>query len=140
MNSFLLSFVFLLSGFRAAIAQDSNDIRTLLYNQQVAWNEGKIEEFMNYYWRSDSLWFMTKGGVTNGWKNTLERYKRSYPNKESMGKLTFDIIRVDVFTPDAALVAGKWLVDSVSKSAQGHFNLLLRKKNGQWVIVLDHTS
>jgi uncharacterized protein (TIGR02246 family) len=140
MNSFLLSFVFLLSGFRAVIAQDTDDIRTLLYSQQDAWNAGNIEEFMNYYWRSDSLWFMTKDGVTNGWKNTLERYKRSYPNKESMGKLRFDLLRIELLAPDAALVAGKWLVDSVSKSAQGHFNLLLRKKNGHWVIVLDHTS
>lgn len=140
MKSFFLSLVFLLLGFQLIIAQDADAIRSLLHKQQDAWNAGDIEGFMEYYWKSDSLCFMTKNGVTNGWQNTLERYKRGYPDKQSMGKLTFDLIRIDLLAPDAALVAGKWLVDSATKSAEGHFNLLLRKKNGQWLIVLDHTS
>ncbi len=140
MKSFFLSLVFLLLGFQLIIAQDADAIRSLLYKQQDAWNAGDIEGFMEYYWKSDSLCFMTKDGVTNGWQNTLDRYKKGYPDKESMGKLKFDLIRIDVLAPDAALVAGKWLVDSATKSAQGYFNLLLRKKSGKWLIVLDHTS
>ena len=140
MKSFFLSLVFLLLGFQLIIAQDADAIRSLLYKQQDAWNAGDIEGFMEYYWKSDSLCFMTKDGVTNGWQNTLGRYKKGYPDKESMGKLTFDLIRIDVLATDAALVAGKWLVDSATKSAQGYFNLLLRKKSGKWLIVLDHTS
>lgn len=140
MKSFFLSLVFLLLGFQLIIAQDADAIRSLLYKQQDAWNAGDIEGFMEYYWKSDSLCFMTKNGVTNGWQNTLDRYKRGYPDKQSMGKLTFDLIRIDLLAPDAALVAGKWLVDSATKSAQGYFNLLLRKKSGKWLIVLDHTS
>jgi uncharacterized protein (TIGR02246 family) len=140
MKSFFLSLVFLLLGFQLIIAQDADAIRSLLYKQQDAWNAGDIEGFMEYYWKSDSLCFMTKDGVTNGWQNTLDRYKKGYPDKESMGKLTFDLIRIDVLATDAALVAGKWLVDSATKSAQGYFNLLLRKKSGKWLIVLDHTS
>ena len=27
-----------------------------------------------------------------GWENTLERYKNSYPTKESMGKLKFEFL------------------------------------------------
>ena len=140
MKSFFLSLVFLLFGFQLIIAQDADAIRSLLYKQQDAWNAGDIEGFMEYYWKSDSLCFMTQNGVTNGWQNTLDRYKRGYPDKQSMGNLTFDLIRIDLLAPDAALVAGKWLVDSATKSAQGYFNLLLRKKNGHWLIVLDHTS
>ena len=140
MKSFFLSLVFLLLGFQLIIAQDADAIRSLLYKQQDAWNAGDIEGFMEYYWKSDSLCFMTKDGVTNGWQNTLGRYKKGYPDKESMGKLTFDLIRIDVLATDAALVAGKWLVDSATKSARGHFNLLLHKKSGKWLIVLDHTS
>ena len=140
MKSFFLSLVFLLLGFQLIIAQDADAIRSLLYKQQDAWNAGDIEGFMEYYWKSDSLCFMTKNGITNGWQNTLDRYKRGYPDKQSMGNLTFDLIRIDLLAPDAALVAGKWLVDSATKSAQGYFNLLLRKKNGHWLIVLDHTS
>jgi uncharacterized protein (TIGR02246 family) len=140
MKTILLTLVFFFSSYCLVFSQDAAEIRDVLHKQQDAWNAGNIEEFMRYYWKSDSLCFMTKNGVTNGWQNTLERYKRGYPDKQSMGKLTFDLIRIDLLAPDAALVAGKWLVDSATKSAEGHFNLLLRKKNGQWLIVLDHTS
>ena len=64
MKSFFLSLVFLLLGFQLIIAQDAYAIRSLLYKQQDAWNAGDIEGFMEYYWKSDSLCFMTKDGVT----------------------------------------------------------------------------
>lgn len=141
MKTFVPSLAFLLFGFSLeVIAQDADAIRTILHGQQDAWNAGNIELFMEYYWRSDSLYFITKDGVTNGWQSTLDRYKKSYPNKESMGKLTFELIFVDLIASDVAFVAGKWLVVTASKTSQGHFNLLLRKKNSQWLIVLDHTS
>ena len=60
-----------------------------MFNQQTAWNAGNLDEFMIGYWESDSLLFIGGGGVTSGYEATLERYKRGYPNVESMGHLTF---------------------------------------------------
>ena len=54
-------------------------IRQLLDEQTTAWNRGDIESFMKGYWENDSLMFIGKGGVTYGWINTLNNYKKIIP-------------------------------------------------------------
>ena len=122
------------------LAQPETEIRSLLNAQQSAWNEGDIEGFMEYCWKSDSLRFMTKERVTKGWNATLKRYKQGYPDKASMGKLDFDILSVEVLSEQHALVTGKWTVITSAERESGHFNLLLKRFGEQWRIVLDHTS
>lgn len=121
-------------------AQPEKEIRQMLAEQQKAWNNGDIDGFMEYYWKSDSLRFMTKEKVTKGWNATLKRYKQGYPDKTAMGELDFDILSVEVLSTEHALVTGKWTVMASNEKESGHFNLLLRKMNGKWRIVLDHTS
>ena len=120
-------------------AQPEKEISLVLDQQLQAWNSGDIDGFMAHYWKSDSLKFMTKNGITQGWQQTLDRYKKGYPNREAMGKLDFTIYSVELLSDQAALVIGKWKVDS-TKSQEGHFNLLFKKIDNRWVIVLDHTS
>ena len=76
-------------------AQKNKDvaIRNLLVHQTEAWNRGDIEGFMQTYWQNDSLMFVGKGGVTWGWKNTLAHYKKGYPDKEAMGKLSLILFK-----------------------------------------------
>jgi hypothetical protein len=42
--------------------------------QEKAWNKGDIEGYMAYYWKSDSLKFIGKSGITYGWNTTLLHY------------------------------------------------------------------
>jgi hypothetical protein len=49
---------------------------------------------MKGYWKSDSLMFIGKNGITHGWEKTLDRYKKSYPDTAAMGKLSYDILVV----------------------------------------------
>src|SRR5450631_285796 len=70
-------------------------IESIMHEQQVDWNKGDIDGFMSSYWNDDSLKFIGKNGITYGWKSTLEHYKKSYPDKATMGELTFNIISVE---------------------------------------------
>lgn len=109
--------------------------------QQLAWNLGDLEGFMNGYWESDSLRFMGKDGVTYGWKATLDRYRKSYPTKEKMGNLIFSDLRVEVINARTAYVDGVWTLNYPNdEEAHGHFTLLWKKIKGRWVIVSDHSS
>jgi hypothetical protein len=65
-----------------------------LAQQTSAWNNGKLDDFMNGYWQSDSLMFIGKSGITYGWQKTLDNYKKGYPDTASMGKLNFDLLSV----------------------------------------------
>lgn len=114
-------------------------IRTVMSKQVEAWNAGDIEAFMQGYWNSDSLKFISSRGTTYGWQKTLDNYKRSYPDKESMGTLTFEILEVDVHSESSAFVLGRWHLER-EDSIGGYYTLLWKKIDGKWLIVLDHTS
>lgn len=119
---------------------EENAIRQVMHNQQEAWNRADIETFMEGYWKSDSLKFIGRNGITYGWQTTLVNYKKSYPTPDAMGKLTFTILTLDILSETSAFMIGRWHLKRASDEPGGHFTLLWRKINGKWVIVADHTS
>lgn len=124
-----------------AQTKDEITIRTLLDKQTKSWNCGDLRGFMNGYWKSDSLMFIGKNGVTYGYEQTLANYRKSYPDMDAMGELEFDILKVTRLAPDAYYVIGKWhLIRDKAGDLSGHYTLLFRKIKGQWVIVADHSS
>ena len=120
-------------------AQDRQAILKLMDDQRLAWNRGDIEGFMQGYWKSDSLMFVGSK-TTYGWQNTLDNYKRGYPDKAAMGILTFDILKVQILGPENAFVFGAWHLKREKDNPGGYYTLWFRKINGEWKIVVDHTS
>ena len=123
-----------------AQSKDEKEIRRLLATQTEAWNRGDIEGFMQTYWKSDSLMFIGKNGVKWGWRETLNNYKKGYPDTTAMGKLSFEIVQVKRLSPSYFYVVGKWMLTRANDAPNGHYLLLLRKIRGQWYIVADHSS
>lgn len=116
-----------------------NAVKERMRLQEEAWNTGDIKEFMASYWNSDSLKFIGSKGITYGWQKTLDNYQKSYPTKEAMGKLTFQVLECIPLSDEAIYVVGKWNLEK-AKTTGGHFTLLWRKVKDKWVIVSDHTS
>ena len=114
----------------------------VLTTQTAAWNRGDIPGFMQGYWQSDSLVFISKKGLTYGWRSTLANYQKSYPAAAAMGRLYFSGLRITPLGPDVAEVVGGWhLARPVALgNLGGHFLLVFRRIQGRWVIVADHTS
>jgi hypothetical protein len=126
----------------AAHAQNKHEtrVRQVLASQAAAWNRGDLEQFMIGYWENDSLMFIGRSGVTYGWKNTLENYKKGYPDTASMGKLEFTLVKVQKLSNKYYHVTGRWFLKRSIGDAGGYFTLLFRKIDGHWVIVSDHSS
>lgn len=136
-----LAFILLIS--TTTFAQPDKDrqaVLDVLHHQNEAWNRGSIDDFMKGYWQSDSLMFIGKSGITYGYRNTLENYKQHYSNADQMGKLSFDILEVKRLSPDTYFVVGKWALKRNAGDVGGHYTLLFKKINKQWVIVADHSS
>lgn len=120
--------------------KDEQTIRNLLARQSSDWNKGNIAGFMKGYWNNDSLLFVGKNGANYGYRTTLQNYQKNYPDTTAMGKLHFDILKVQALSPDCYFVLGKWMLTRTIGNLSGHYTLILRKIKGEWVIVSDHSS
>ncbi len=115
-------------------------IRALLAAQTKAWNEGNLVDFMEGYLPSDSLLFVGKSGPTYGFNNTLNNYKKGYPDTASMGKLTFTLLAVTPIEKKHYRVLGKWSLQRSKGDVSGYFTLLFQKIKGKWFVIQDHSS
>lgn len=124
----------------AKATETERAIVALLTAQSAAWNRGDLEAFMAGYAQTDDLRFASGGSVTYGWRATLERYQKSYPDKATMGTLAFSEIVVTELAPDAALAFGRWELTREKDKPSGLFTLTLKKTAAGWRVVQDHTS
>jgi beta-aspartyl-peptidase (threonine type) len=116
--------------------------RAVLDAQAAAWNRGDLLGFMDGYWRSDDLTFFSGDQVTKGWQATLDRYRKKYQSEgREMGQLAFTDLTVDLTGNDWAVVRGRWrLALKNGQTPGGLFTLVMRRIDGQWRIIHDHTS
>ena len=125
-----------------SFAQDKNEqaIRKILDEQIKEWNKGDLEQFMKGYWKNDSLVFIGKNGPVYGYSNALNNYRKNYRDTVIMGKLSFEIMTVKKLSDEYYFVTGKFFLKRSIGDAKGVYTLLCRKINGQWKIVVDHSS
>jgi len=107
--------------------------------QRKAWNEGNIEGFMAHYWKSKKMTYQSEDTRLQGWDALLDRYKKTYP-KGNMGTLEFSDLIVHVLSDDSAYVLGKWKLKAETWTREGLFTTILKKKEGGWKIIHDHSS
>ena len=120
--------------------KDSLAIIDILNKQQKDWNRGDIDEFMKGYLKSKKLVFSGSSGPIYGWKATLDRYKKTYSDKEKMGKLKFEILNVIALSPKVIQLQGKFNLTRSIGDAFGYFTLNWIKVKNRWYIISDHTS
>lgn len=137
----LLCFIFAFNSYSQTTEEDDKKaIQSVLKAQRIAWSKNNIEEFMEGYWKSDSLKFYGSNGVTYGWDNTLERYKKSYPTEEHTGKLSFKINDITKISDGAYYVLGEYHIKRDLGNADGIFMLIFKRIEGEWKIIADTSS
>lgn len=119
---------------------DTETITQTLRAAEAAWNAGDIPGYMQSYWQSDQLRFASGGTVSYGWQPVLERYLARYPDRATMGHLTFADLDVRMAGPDHAVVFGSWHLVRAQDDPHGLFTLIWRRFPEGWRIVHDHTS
>lgn len=143
MKNLFLTLVLLMSNLAIVSAQQSDEdlekkaILEVMEAQQKAWSDYDLEGFMEGYWKSDSLKFYSSRGITYGWKNTLENYKKGYPTKEHAGQLEFTINDVSKIDTSSYFVMGEYHLTRTIGDAHGVFLVLFKKIDGQWKIIAD---
>ncbi len=133
-------FTFSLSFAQINKASEIKAIQKVLKKQRIAWSNNDLEAYMEGYWKSDSLAFYGKKGVTYGWEDTLDHYLTYYPTAAYTGKLSYKINAVTNIAPEAYYVLGEYHIKRDVGNADGFFMLVFKKIAGAWKIIADTTD
>lgn len=133
----LLFLLLSLTSFAQTEAEDRKAITAVLKMQQDAWNKGDLEGFMQGYIKSDSLKFYGSRGITHGWQNTLDNYKKGYPTKSETGILSFTIDAITKIEEGAYYMMGQFHLVRDVGNANGVFLIIFRKIEGEWKVIAD---
>ena len=124
------------------LPQGELDVVKVLLAQERAWNRGDMAGFVTSYKNSpDTLFIGTD--VARGYDQMVARYTKNYPDKATMGRLTFSDLEPHLLEEKIAIVTGQFALERPKKNggnASGIFSLVLEKTDAGWKIVLDHTS
>ena len=147
-----LALALLLAPTRSIAQDDDNSLHTAsrleldvvksVLAQEKAWNAGDIAGYVNGYKDSPDTVFIGKD-ISRGFKQILHDYQHNYPDRSSMGTLTFSELEVHPITDTLAVCIGKYHLERSKKdggSADGLFSLVMEKTADGWKIVLDHTT
>lgn len=138
---FLLISFFCISCYaQKSVTVDKASILKVMKDQEKAWSQNDLEGFMQGYWKSDSLKFYGSGGLTKGWQQTLDNYKKGYPTKDHSGTLTFEIDDISPIETNSYWVMGRYYLKRKVGDANGNFLIIFKKIDGAWKIVADMSS
>ena len=115
-------------------------ILDVIARMEAAWNRGDFRGYMEGFANPDVV-FVSKGRFQQGWQGTLDHYVRDYGGSpERRGTLHFFDISVEMLSPDAAQLISRYKLDRPTGAQDGINTRLMRKRNGKWVIALNHVS
>jgi uncharacterized protein (TIGR02246 family) len=125
---------------RISAQQEEQAIRAVIARMQAAWNRGDFRGYMAGFANPD-VTFVSKGRFQSGWQGTLDHYIRDYGGSpERRGTLHFFDIRVEMLSPDAGQLTSRYTLTRPAGAQDGINTRLMRKRNGKWVIALNHVS
>lgn len=117
-------------------------IQSVLDQQVESWNHGDVDGFMNGYWHSPELIYVSNKKVVKGWETLLDKYRQQLKgNGVEMGKLELTEVKIDILDHKAALVWGSYRVATSDGNDRGGFyTLAMRRFPEGWRTVYDRTS
>lgn len=115
-------------------------IRDVITRMEAAWNRGDFRGYMEGFANPDVI-FVSRGEFQKDWQGTLDHYIRDYGEApDGRGTLHFYDIRIEMLAPDAAQLISRYRLDRPNKPQNGINTRLMRKRDGKWVIWLNHVS
>lgn len=125
---------------KAVEQAEKQAILDVIARMQAAWNRGDFRGYMAGFANPDVI-FVSKGRFQRDWQGTLDHYVRDYGGSpERRGTLRFFDIRIVMLAPDAAQLISRYRLDRPKDPQDGINTRLMRKRNGRWVIWLNHVS
>ncbi|WP_414717561.1 nuclear transport factor 2 family protein [Steroidobacter sp.] len=115
-------------------------ILAVISRMEAAWNRGDFRGYMEGFANPDVI-FVSRGHFQKDWQGTLDHYIRDYGESvDTRGKLHFFDIKIELLAPDAAQLISRYRLERPRNGQDGINTRLMRKRDGKWVIALNHVS
>lgn len=122
-----------------------DEIVTMLGRAAANWNRGELDAFVSDYLPDSETTFIGSRGVLRGPDAIRAAYAPRFAPGGVRDSLSFEVVDVDPIAPDALNVIATYILarhvngrDSVT--ARGPTSLVMRRVDGRWRIVHDHSS
>jgi uncharacterized protein (TIGR02246 family) len=139
----LAAFAVALIAATPAVADEAAEKAAILEvtsRMEAAWNRGDFRGYMDGFANPDVI-FISRGEYQKDWQGTLDHYIRDYGASEATrGHLRFYDIQVEMLGPDAAQLNSRFHLERPQNPLDGISTRILRKRDGKWVIALNHVS
>ncbi len=112
-------------------------IRQVMADQEAAWDRGDIPGFMDGY--ADTVCFIGPNSRTCGREAVQARYMQRYPDRASMGDLSFGIDEVVIAGDRNAWLTGTWRLVRAADTLGGGFALFWAHGPDGWRVARDMT-
>lgn len=122
-------------------AEALSEISQMMQASARDWTRGDLGAFMESYEPGSVPTFVTAKGVIRGRDAIRDRYAPRFVPGAMHDALSFENTEVDLLAPDVANVIGYYrLTRGDSTTARGPTSLVMRRRNGRWRIIHDHSS
>src|SRR5512138_2875230 len=122
------------------VEMEKQAILGVISRMEAAWNRGDFRGYMAGFANPDVI-FVSRGQFQQDWQATLDHYIRDYGSSaETRGTLHFFDIKIEILAPDAAQLISRYQLDRPQHPQDGINTRLMRKRDGKWVIALNHVS
>jgi uncharacterized protein (TIGR02246 family) len=122
-------------------AQVAAEVCQMFARGAASWTRGDLDAFMHDYLPGEGTTYIGRSGVLHGPAAIRASYAPRFRPGVARDSLSFEQIEVDVLAPGVAHAIAYYVLSrGDSTVARGPTSLVLRKVEGRWLIVHDHSS
>lgn len=129
------------TGREIATTDLNRQVGEVLSASAAGWNRGDLGAFMDAYLDSPTTTYWGATDLLQGYDEIRRHYAPRFRPGVERDSLRFEDVRARRLGTDYALATARWiLVRDDSVTASGPFTLVLRRMEGRWRIIHDHSS
>ncbi len=126
---------------RANMNAARSEIVAMMTHSAQSWNTGNLDAFMNDYEPDTTTTYIGRRGIVRGRAAIRDVYAPRFAPGGVRDSLSFENVEVDLLAPSLANVIAYYrLTRGDSTTSRGPTSLVMRRRDGRWRIVHDHSS
>ncbi|HUH33546.1 MAG TPA: DUF4440 domain-containing protein, partial [Daejeonella sp.] len=107
----------------------------------TAWNNGRLEDAMAYYYNSEDLLWISRAGIDKGYQPILDSYLEDFADRSKMGTYSYDPLHIESISTKSVYYVYRWKIELNGKKLMGGVSSQIWRKQGKrWLIFTEHAS